>query len=121
MPRPVKWRTTTLAALLLPVASLGDDWEPLISLEGHQYTVDRATIQRSQRGDNKAPAVGIWVRREDGLTFQVWVDCAARWSSTYYPPPNGWDAWAPIPPESREWAVWEYLCRKKAKTVNQPH
>lgn len=112
-------RVIALLVVLLPVAALGNDWKPLVSLQGAQYLVDPSTIQKAQRADNKAPTTGIWVRVEGGATFQVWVDCAARWSTTYYLPPNGWIAWAPIPPESAEWAVWEYLCRKKAKTVNQ--
>ena len=112
-------RLFIVMALLTPIGVFADDWHPLVVYHGSQYLVDPSTIQRQQRADTKAPAIGVWIRVEGGSTFQVWVDCAARWSSTYYLPPNGWTEWAPIPPETGEWAVWEYLCQKKPQKLHQ--
>ena len=105
-----------VAALTMPSLATADGWQQLGSFHGSDYSVDASTIQRSQRADTKTPAIGVWVRVKGGSTFQIWVDCAERWSATYYQPPSGWTQWAPIPPETAEWAVWEYLCHKKAKT-----
>jgi outer membrane protein assembly factor BamB len=111
-------KVAILGALLVSAEAFADDWEPLTSVDGHQYEIDAATVQRSQRADTKAPVIGIWIRNDVGNKAQVWVDCAVRWSATY-DPQYGWTAWAPTPPESASWAVFEYLCRKKARAVNQ--
>ncbi len=107
----------SLAALLISALALGDDWVSIGSFEGREYFVDPTTLQTGQRPDTKAPSLGIWVRNSSGITFQEWVECGARWSAKYYTTsaPPKWEAWAPIPPETADWAVWKYLCHAKGK------
>ena len=93
-----------------------DEWKSIGAIGGTEYLVDPSTIQHEQRADNRDPTIGIWIRAVGGATFQEWVDCPVRWYSLYYPSATGgWTAWAPIPPETPEWAVWRYLCRAKAR------
>jgi hypothetical protein len=108
------------ALVLLPAVALGDDWQSLGSFGGHDYVINLSTIQHGERSDTKSAVVGTWVRKDDGVTRQVWVDCAARWAQTYNGDLYGWTLWAPIPPDTSDWAVWEQLCRPKAKKHAEP-
>jgi hypothetical protein len=109
---------------LLPVVARADDWAAIKSGDAKNWEVDPSTIQQGTRANNVAkspgePVISVWVRLAGSWrTEQIWIDCRSRESQTFTPDdqitrlPGGWTAWAPIPPETREWAVWEYLCKK---------
>jgi hypothetical protein len=103
--------------LTLPVSAwAADDWVPL---PGSQYyLINPSSIQQKQQSGTSAnvPIVGIWVKvtSPGGVPlFQLWVNCVSRQSQTYRAAPqDGWTPWTPIPPDSMEWSVWQYLCNK---------
>jgi hypothetical protein len=103
-----------LTALFAPVLAIADEWVPLNVPAYPNYTIDPSSIQQGQRIDSKAPVYGIWIRSLNSEPFQVWIDCGFRQAQTYGFIASGlWSQWHPIPPESMEWAVWQFVCAKE--------
>ena len=109
-------RVVLALALLAPALVWADDWKPLVGYTAVSYLIDPSSVQRGERTDSHAAVIAIWVKEPEHASFQVWIDCGFRQSQTFNSPYAGiWTAWTPIPPESMEWAIWEYLCHKNVK------
>jgi hypothetical protein len=116
----VKTIMLAIMVAVLPTIARADEWKPLPDERyRNSFWINPSSIQRGMMAGTTAtiPTIGIWMKVENAPLFQVWVDCAGRRSSTYTVPTSplsgGWTAWAPIPPETMEWAVWQYLCHAK--------
>jgi len=114
--QPPKVNRIVLAlALLSPTLANASDWRPLPGGYEKDFSIDVSSVQSGTMEGSHTPTLGIWVKSEDAPLFQVWVDCKGRGSSTYTVGSSSagvWTPWAPIPPDTMEWAVWEYLCQK---------
>ena len=102
-------------ALTLSLSALADDWVPLPG--SPYYLMNPSSIQRRQQSatSSSETVVGMWLKvtSAGGIPLlQVWVNCLSRQSQTYTAAPASWGPWIPIPPDTMEWTVWQYLCNK---------
>jgi hypothetical protein len=116
-----------LLVLLFSTIAHANDWIPLKADDGSRWEIDPSTVQRRTKIDPSAPnnipvilVRGIWVKpfgaQNKAASMQVWIDCGGRQVQTYNTPNQGmWSAWSPIPAETMQWAVWNYLCKPPAK------
>jgi hypothetical protein len=120
MAREVARGILLLLTLLTPFVANADEWIPLPGSE--HYEIDPASRQQGQRTDSKATVEAIWVRYGSVAPWQLWIDCGFRQSQSFGEPPMTglWGSWKPIPPETYEWQVWEYLCKAHKAKIPKP-